>query len=451
MMPDSGSVKPVFLDPYGRRARGWRRFWIMIGAIATVIGLIFAIGILTPPIAPALKVEHIEPFPVTPGQRERNAFRHRLAQVFRRAPPARKASLIPAGGGRLNARPRGPDDPIVVGFYVNWTDNSRASLNKHINSLDWVVGEWSFLSHGGDSVRLTVDRRVFDIARQIRAQAPPAFFIQVSNFDSATRGFSVPAVRAMLSNAAARARVINQLRNVVLEDSLAGVTIDFEDVPEKLQDSLVKFTSEMHAALAPYKRLVTQTVHAEAEPKLLRRLAAVDDYLFAMLFDEHFGRGDPGPIASQSFYEQRARAILSVVPPAKTLLMIGNYGYDWNDDPDTTHSGEVVTFQQVMAAARINHVTTHFDSVSLNPYVEWTEPDSTDHVIWYLDGATAFNQLRIGQQLGAAGTGILAAGRRGSVAVERPGAPGPVRPAGQSPRCALGLRRRVHRRLAGAP
>jgi len=48
----------------------------------------------------------------------------------------------------------------------------------------------------------------------------------------------------------------------------AGVTIDLEDVPDKLQDSLFEFTREMRLALAPSKRLVTQTVHAEIEPSL---------------------------------------------------------------------------------------------------------------------------------------------------------------------------------------
>src|SRR5579862_6633882 len=249
--------KPIFLDPEGRRARGWRRLWITLGALATIIGIVLAISVLTPPIAPTLKVEHTEPFAVTRDQRERNAFRRRVAQVFRRAPPARKAELIPPGGGSLNARPRRPTDQIVAGFYINWQDNSRASLNKHINDLDWVVGEWSFLSHAGDSVVLRIDPTAFDVARQTRDQSPPAFFLMISNYDSAATpghsGFNVPAVKYLLTHEPARARVIRQIHDVILKDSLAGVTIDLEDVPDKLQDSLVEFTTEMRQALAPAK------------------------------------------------------------------------------------------------------------------------------------------------------------------------------------------------------
>jgi cellulose synthase/poly-beta-1,6-N-acetylglucosamine synthase-like glycosyltransferase/peptidoglycan/xylan/chitin deacetylase (PgdA/CDA1 family) len=47
-----------------------------------------------------------------------------------------------------------------------------------------------------------------------------------------------------------------------------------------------------------------------------------------------------------------------------------------------------------------------FDSVSLNPYLTWTDPDSTDHVVWFLDAATAYNQRRAGAALRVAGQAI---------------------------------------------
>ncbi|HEY3257490.1 MAG TPA: glycosyltransferase, partial [Gemmatimonadaceae bacterium] len=38
--------------------------------------------------------------------------------------------------------------------------------------------------------------------------------------------------------------------------------------------------------------------------------------------------------------------------------------------------------------------------------VTWTEPDSTDHVVWFLDGVTAFNEIREARSLGTAGEAI---------------------------------------------
>jgi len=402
-MPERQTI-PVFLDPDGGRARGWRRFWIAVSAAATVLGLVLVVGLLSPPIAPRLAVQHTSVFAATKDQRERNAFRRRANLVFRHGPPARRGALIPAGG-RLDARPRKPSDMIVAGFYVNWNDNSRASLNQHVGALDWVIGEWSFLSPGGDSANIRVDRDVFDVARKAGVVQPPAFFIQLSNFDSTVKTFNVPALRRLLTRPGVRARVIAQLRAVVLRDSLAGVTIDLEDVPDDLEPQLVQFVAETRAALLPVHRLVTVAVHAATTPALLRRLAATSDYLFAMLFDEHYQSGTPGPIASQQFFDRYARAITAVVPPSKVILMVGNYGYDWNDKTGRTTS-VVTTFQETMREARENDAAMHFDAVSLNPYVTWTESDSTDHVLWYLDGATAYNEMLIGQSLGVAGFAI---------------------------------------------
>jgi len=49
---------------------------------------------------------------------------------------------------------------------------------------------------------------------------------------------------------------------------------------------------------------------------------------------------------------------------------------------------------------------TAMDPGSLNPYMQWTDADSTDHVLWYLDATTAYNQMRVGHMLGVAGHAI---------------------------------------------
>ena len=53
------------------------------------------------------------------------------------------------------------------------------------------------------------------------------------------------------------ARAVAQLRDVIVRDSLAGVTLDFEDVPDDLQGPALEFTVALRATLAPLKRIVT--------------------------------------------------------------------------------------------------------------------------------------------------------------------------------------------------
>jgi cellulose synthase/poly-beta-1,6-N-acetylglucosamine synthase-like glycosyltransferase/peptidoglycan/xylan/chitin deacetylase (PgdA/CDA1 family)/spore germination protein YaaH len=410
---------PVFLDPHGRRAREWRRFWIGVGGVAMALAILLIVGVVVPPLVPSLPVDHriLPPRAFNRDQRERLAIRRSLAHVFRPAPPARRGRFAPPGGGRLIARRGNATDPIVAGFFVNWADNSLTSLIEHVDDLDWVVCEWGFLAPSGDSVDFAINRRVFDVVRKPSVESAPAILLMVSNYDRRSRDssatgktFSVPTLRAFLHSPADEERAIQQLRNIVLQDSLAGVTIDFRDVPEDLRAQEVAFVGALHTALAPYKRIVTEAVPSYATRRELERIAAVNDYVFAMLFDEHYGTAEPGPaasqpgpVASQQFYIDRARNFAEAIPPQKLILMVGAYGYDWNDGGS---SGEMQTFQETMQEARDHHAATHFDSQSLNPYLTWTDPDSTDHVLWYLDAVTAYNQIRVGRDMGVAGTAI---------------------------------------------
>ena len=190
----------------------------------------------------------------------------------------------------------------------------------------------------------------------------------------------------------------------MVRDSLAGVTIDFEDIPEDLRGpALSSSPRRLRVALNPLKRIVTAAVPSYTTTRELQRIAAVTDYVIAMLFDEHYGGGAPGPVASQQFYTDRARDIVAAVPREKVIFMVGAYGYDWHDDGSPP---EAMTFQETMQAARDHHAPTHFDPVALNPYIAWTDPDSVDHVVWYLDGVTAYNELRVGRELGVAGAAI---------------------------------------------
>jgi len=411
MLTPAGT-NPVFLDPHGRRAREWRRLWIIVGAVAMALAVLLIVGVAIPPLVPSLPVDHriLPPRAFNRDQRERLAIRRSLAHVFRPVPPARRGRFAPPGGGRLIARRGDAADPIVAGFFVNWDDNSLTSLNQHISDLDWVVCEWGFLAPSGDSIDFDIKHQVFDVARKPADVSPPAILLEINNWDRRLPGtsptaksFNVPALRAFLRSPAAQARAVAQVRDEIVRDSLAGVTIDLEGVPEDLQGAEVAFAASLHQALAPLKRIVTETVPSYATKRELERIAAVNDYVFAMLYDEHYGGGTPGPVASQQFYIERARHIAEAVRPEKLILTVGAYGYDWNDGGS---SGETRTFQETMQEARDHHAATHFDPASLNPYIAWTDPDSTDHVVWYLDGVTAYNQFRVGRDMGAAGTAI---------------------------------------------
>jgi peptidoglycan-N-acetylglucosamine deacetylase len=340
--------------------------------------------------------------------RERLAARRRLyaALGHRREPAAVRPSRLPLAQPPAHAPVR-PDslEPLTVGFYVNWDDNSYASFAAHATEMDWVVCEWSFIAAGGDSLRFAVDPKVLYTVQRLPEPERPLVFAMVSNFDSGGKRFDSRDLSRLVGTPAGRARAIDQLDEFVHHYGLAGVTIDFENVAPALQDDVLAFMSALRERLGARGAVTTQAVGTDLDDAWLRRYGEVNDRLFLMLYDEHYGRGDVGPVASAGWYAERVRHAAAIVPPRKLILAIGAYGYDWNDaGPDA--SGSEMTFQDVMSAARDHHARVTFDSVALNPYITWTDPDSTDHVAWYLDAVTAFNQALVGDRAGAAGRAI---------------------------------------------
>jgi cellulose synthase/poly-beta-1,6-N-acetylglucosamine synthase-like glycosyltransferase/peptidoglycan/xylan/chitin deacetylase (PgdA/CDA1 family)/spore germination protein YaaH len=420
----SRDSRPVFLDPSGRRRRRLRLTVIAIGVVVTVLFLFVASGLIVAPVLPNLALTQTAadslgraprlPLrrparPISPrAERERLLSRKRLFEQLRERPstPSLRYAQMPIARPHqrpdrlLAARPVG--DPIVAGFYVNWDDNSLVSLREHIDALDWIVAEWGFLRRAkGDTLPLSwnVDRRVLALAA--RSRRPPQIFALVTNATQAA--FDPAAVTALLANRQAREAAIDSMVAVVEKYDLAGITIDFEDLPAAAHPRLLTFLGELGARLHASGRLLTQALPVGDPGWPLARYAQVNDRVFLMIYDEHDPSDPPGPIASEGWFEGRLRALRREVPPAKAIIGIGAYGYDWSD---ATEEAGQLTFQETMTLVRDHGLHPSMDRATRNPMFAFDDPDSTSHIVWYLDGPTAYNQMRRSLAAGAAGVGV---------------------------------------------
>ncbi len=413
----------TFLDPTGRR---WARIRVgafVAGVISTVLLLFVLSGIVIHPILPDLPLVQtaadslgIAARRARPAQRrivsiraerERIAARSRLFEYLRQHPSTPSLHYAQMPITRPHVRPdrqleaHAESDPIVVGFYVNWDDNSYASLKAHRNDLDWVVAEWGFMGRGGDSVPVRFEVRDSVLALIRSAQQPPLVFALITNFTG--EDFDARPVVRMLRRPRLRRRALAEIVDALARYDLAGVTIDFEQIPQSLHPELLAFLRALRARLQVTGRLLTQTIPGDDLTWPAEAYAAVNDRVFVMLYDEHDPSDDPGPIASQAWFEHHLQRVLARVPAEKLLVGIGQYGYEWTD---TSESALELTYQDVMTLARDSRTMPRMDPGSLNPTFAWDDADSTSHIVWFLDGPTAYNQIRRALPTGVAGVGI---------------------------------------------
>lgn len=413
----------MFLDPTGRRRRNIRFGAWVIGVVTVAAGLFVFTGLIIPPLLPDLPLRQTAadslgriPRSGSPkirqqrvsvaAERERVAAREKLFEQLRLhpAPPARRLEQM---GSRRSAttgggRPHAPSDPIVAGFYVNWDDNSRVSLDTNKNNLDWIVAEWGLVrSRARDSLPLTIQVKDSVFYYQQLAKEPrPAIFLMLTN--ATGDGFDASAVTRLIGRPSFRRRAIKMIVDTVVSLRLAGVTIDFEEIDNTVHPMLLSFLRQLKAAL-PKDKLVTQAVPGDDPTWPLEAYARVDDKIFLMDYDEHDPSDDPGPIASQRWFENNLEQALRRIPARKLIVGIGQYGYQWTD---TSESATELTFQDVMQLARDNHLGPSMDRTSLNPTFSWDDQDSVTSIVWYLDAPTAWNEIKYSLQRGVAGIAI---------------------------------------------
>ncbi|MES2306693.1 MAG: glycosyltransferase [Gemmatimonadota bacterium] len=395
----------VFSEPTGRRWQRVRAGAYLLGALSTVgvFGLIVAA--LLPPALPQFDAftpatrRHAPAVVGSRAARLRESARERLYRALRHQgqPPAVRPGRLPLHPVRER---RGSPDSIFAGFYVNWDDNSFASLKAHVDQLDWVIAEWGFVTPGGDSLQLKIDPKLLFLIQSLPDSARPRVLLMLSNVTQGVGEFGGSSGPRLLADATRRQRAVRQAVSAVRRLGLAGITVDFESMPEGSLPDIERFLDELRKALGQGP-LLTMAIEPSLDLSWVRRFTARCDRVLLMLYDEHYGSGpgaEAGPVASRAWYAERTRHLLEAVPAAKAIAAFSAYGYDWNDAG--SGSGDAVTSQDVWRFSRENNVLPQFDTLSRNPYLAWTAPDSTDHVIWYQDAVTALDQMRSARALG---------------------------------------------------
>ncbi|HEX9013335.1 MAG TPA: polysaccharide deacetylase family protein, partial [Anaerolineaceae bacterium] len=212
----------------------------------------------------------------------------------------------------------------------------------------------------------------------------------VNNINPQTHQWDGASLASMLADPAARSKAVQSLLGYVQGNRLAGICIDFENVPPASQADLNSFMNELASAFHPLGLEVTLAVPFDDASYDAAQLAENCDYLIFMGYDQHWSTSEAGPIAAQDWFASGLRRRAAQVPPQKLVVALGNYGYDWIA---SSKSGTVLTFEDVIQLAQREIAAASLDPQSLNPTFTYTDSLQKAHTVWYLDAATVFNQL----------------------------------------------------------
>jgi len=296
--------------------------------------------------------------------------------------------------------PTPPTPSQVIGFFVNWDDDSFTSLKANYSHLDELIPEWLHLSGASGAIQEDDPAREGQVLAFLKRQNSNLRVLPlINNYNNDIQDWDANALSKMLADPKARLKNIQALLDYVQNNGFAGISIDYESVPPGSQADLVSFMQELYALFHPLGLEVSQSVPFDDETFDYSALASATDFLILMAYDQHWDSSDPGPVAGQNWFEDLLRLRLSELPADHVVVGIGNYGYDWLGDTTTSQG---VTFHDVINQASASNAQIGLDPVSLNPTFVYTST-ATQHQVWYLDAITAFNELVSAQPYGVHG------------------------------------------------
>jgi cellulose synthase/poly-beta-1,6-N-acetylglucosamine synthase-like glycosyltransferase/peptidoglycan/xylan/chitin deacetylase (PgdA/CDA1 family)/spore germination protein YaaH len=387
--------KQVFFDASGRRSARMSLAGRMAAILALLVGAVFVASLLIEPQTTSLNLPgrlsavrnaELERRAVDPGLLKAAA---RLAAEVRaeRAALARdwkqkssSWSVLPHGP----LRPR-PDRPLTIAFYLSTDDLSYPDLKRQAAKLNWFVPAWLNLSEPSLSLVRHVDHRALSAI----ADANPNIAILPLVQNASNAVWDGPGLAKLLADPARRKTLLDGVVAYLAANKFQGAVVDFEELPKSAYPDLQSFLTEMSQAFAPRGWIIVLASPYDDDSWPYADYAKLIDYTLLMAYDEHDNTGEPGSIASQSWFEENLDKRMRVLSPARTIIGIGNYGYDWSEG----NPGDAMTFEDAAVAARDSQAQIVFDDQTNNPNFSYLEDDNTKHQVWFLDAVTAYNQI----------------------------------------------------------
>lgn len=388
----------VFLDPTGRR---WPRLRLLGRALAAAFVLgagVFLYTLFRDPELPGhlydLKRQIRAEQHANPAAQA--AVPQGTWQAYYEANHQRLDRLAAAQQKKRRALGK-PTDEVRAGFFVSWDEESFRSLTQHAAQLTHVCPEAMRLTGVEGSLEVEMNERLERFASISGLKLVPVLANLGDN------GWEPEAVEYLAFGPEAhRAQFIQTLRDKLSEMNAVGVLLDWEQMDPSYKPQLTKLYSEIADALhADGRELwITIPLGDELASYDLEALGDIADRFVAQFHDENGEDDEPGPIASQDWFNAWLNLVSDYGDPSQWIIDIGNYGYDWAKGQPLA---QTVSFADVMSRARYAEPEdVAVDAPTFNPTFAYTD-SGVEHTVWFLDAATFLNQLRAARGAGAGG------------------------------------------------
>ena len=240
----------------------------------------------------------------------------------------------------------------------------------------------------------------------------------------------------IISNSLIRTRLIGQLDNLIEENELDGINIDFEYIPDTdfpTRKYFNLFMKELATKLrTKYPDLIINIdIYANAawrdRPYDLERIADHVDQIILMGYDFHRAVSlQAGPVApmrsddNKNSVVEALRALFNRVPKEKIILGLPFYGYEWQTfskeykSYTVANTGALATYKRVrnLLEEKQDMLDYYWNNQSMTPWLVYKENGAIKQIHYENDQSLSL-KLQLAKQLQIPGIAIWALGYEG--------------------------------------
>ena len=313
--------RQIFYDPSGRRRKRFRLAIILFVLLnlLTVAALFATIRVVPAQSPLPVALEHGIPQPAPKSTllaRTGRQVNLAIMRLLGTQPP----SVRKVGARKATEVATAMSKRLYIAFYAPWDPSSVASLQRHINDIDWLAPVWVTVTGANHQFSVLPDRS----GRALLNTTPhrPLILPVVQNFQNGQ--VDSAGIKTLLADPRQRRKFLDQLEPFLLANHAAGAVFDFEQLDRGDQQNYLWLLREARRRFTKHGWLITVAVPVDQQWDL-RRFSAVSDKLFVMAYDEHSNDGPAGPIASQQWWASSVAAAVRDIPRDKVVVTIGNY------------------------------------------------------------------------------------------------------------------------------
>lgn len=221
---------------------------------------------------------------------------------------------------------RNDGSKVVLGFHqitATAANDYMESITQGVSGMNVIAPTWFVLDSDEGSFKHFWTQDYVDKAHAKGYQV----WATVNNFDAGNIDESV-----FLKSTELRQALVKNLVAVAAAGGIDGLNIDFELIPEKLGRDYVQFMREMSVACRNAGIILSADCYVPYDYNSyydIEQLGKYIDYVLIMCYDEHYGGGDEGSVASIGYVNRGISEAAKAMDKDRVIIAVPFYTRVW--------------------------------------------------------------------------------------------------------------------------